>query len=143
MTSYEFVTLTTSVCSCVHDCDWYFLREYCRATSEIGDAAVDVRLSCSCAQHSTVTHSLHFTWSDRSLCFLRVCDQSTGVLSPRSLQVGLTKNEMCFRTIEHLLNYRNVQPWTSWLERLLEHGSQFLSSAEESTYALELMPDRE
>jgi len=37
----------------------YFLSVYCRASSEMSDTVVAVRLNCSSAQHSKVTHSLH------------------------------------------------------------------------------------
>ena len=47
---------------------------YCRASSEMSDAAVAVHPNCSSTQHSKVTHSLHkhLAWP-LQFCFLRRC----------------------------------------------------------------------
>ena len=79
---YEFVTLTTSVCNRTHNRDQYSSM-YCRASSEMSDAAVAVRPNCSSAQHSTVTHSLHkhLAWP-LQFCFLHFCKCDTLELLP-------------------------------------------------------------
>ena len=47
---------------------------YCRASSDMSDAAVAVHPNCSSAQHSKVTHSLHkhLAWP-LQFCFVRLC----------------------------------------------------------------------
>ena len=51
--------LTTDYWPLTTDFIWYSLSVYCRASSEMSDAAVAVRPNCSSAQHSKVIHSLH------------------------------------------------------------------------------------